>query len=135
MARRAFAKTLDNNGGGGIINIVPVLGVQNFPLASTCSASKAALHSATQALRFELSDQQTLVVGVYPGPVDTDLVVGFQLDKDPPAFSRPGRSGYRRSQRGFQDAPRVAPGLRLACSPHGFHGPTLEKRFAVMRVI
>ena len=30
---RAFAKTLANNGGGGIINIVSVLGVQNFRLA------------------------------------------------------------------------------------------------------
>ena len=83
---RAFAKTLANNGGGGIINIVSVLGFQNFPLASTYSASKAALHSATQALRFELSDQETIVVGVYPGPVETDLVAGFQLDKDRPAF-------------------------------------------------
>ena len=83
---RAFAKTLARNGGGGIINIVSVLGVQNFPLASTYSASKAALHSATQALRFELSDQETLVVGVYPRPVDTELVARFQLDKDPPAF-------------------------------------------------
>ena len=63
-----------------------MLGVQNFPLASTYSASKAALHSATQALRIELSDQETLLVGVYPGPVDTDLAAGFELGKDPPAF-------------------------------------------------
>ena len=83
---RAFAKTLASNGGGGIVNIVSVGGVQNFPLAATYSASKAALHSATQALRFELSDQGTVVVGVYPGPVDTDLAAGLDLDKDSPVF-------------------------------------------------
>ena len=83
---RAFAKTLASNGGGGIVNIVSIAGVQNFPLAATYSGSKAALHSATQALRFELSDQGTTVVGVYPGAVDTDLVADFQLDKDSPAF-------------------------------------------------
>jgi short-subunit dehydrogenase len=83
---RAFAKTLASNGGGGIINIVSVGGVQNFPLAATYSASKAALHSATQALRFELGNQETVVVGVYPGAVDTDLAAGIQLDKDSPAF-------------------------------------------------
>ena len=36
---------------------------------------------------------------------------------------------------GFGTIRGVAPGLRLACRPHGFHGPTPEKRFGVIRVI
>ena len=81
---RAFAGILGTNGGGGIINIASIAGVQNFPLAATYSASKAALHSAIQAFRFELGPQGTTVVGVYPGPVDTDMAAGLEVDKDSP---------------------------------------------------
>ena len=83
---RAFARILGRNGGGGLINIISIAGVQNFPNLATYSASKAALHSITQALRFELSDQGTAVVGVYPGPVETDMTAGGEMEKDSPTF-------------------------------------------------
>ena len=43
------------------------------PFVPTYSASKAALHSLTQAARVLLQAQGTSVFGVYPGPVDTDM--------------------------------------------------------------
>lgn len=38
----------------------------------------------TQALRAELALQNTLVAGVYPGPVDTDMAKNLPFDKVSP---------------------------------------------------
>ena len=48
-ASQAFAPILAANGGGTLVNLVSVAGIVNFPLLVTYSASKAALHSLTQA--------------------------------------------------------------------------------------
>ena len=54
-----------------IVNLNSIAGIINMPFSATYSASKAAAHSLTQAQRRELQDS-TLVVAVYPGPVETD---------------------------------------------------------------
>ncbi|MDA1089517.1 MAG: SDR family oxidoreductase [Proteobacteria bacterium] len=81
---RAFAPTLSANGGGAIINLASVASHVNFPMLGSYSASKAAVHSLTQGIRAELASQGTHVLGVYPGPVDTDMAAGFPMDKTPP---------------------------------------------------
>ena len=48
------------------------------------SASKAAAHSITQALRAELRGRGITVVGVYPGGIDTDMLAGVEADKASP---------------------------------------------------
>jgi short-subunit dehydrogenase len=35
-------------------------------------------------VRGELNAQGTLVVGVYPGPIDTDMATGFEMEKETP---------------------------------------------------
>ncbi|MGI9402216.1 MAG: SDR family oxidoreductase, partial [Rhizobiaceae bacterium] len=81
---RSFASALAANGGGAIANISSIAGYVNFPALGSYSASKAAVHSLTQGIRSELSKQGTLVVGVYPGPVDTDLAANVPMDKTSP---------------------------------------------------
>jgi len=81
---RAFAPVLGENGGGTIVNISSIAGHVNFPAIGSYSASKAAVHSLTQCIRAELAEQMTLVTGVYPGPVDTEMVASFSADKTPP---------------------------------------------------
>ena len=81
---RAFAGIVGKNGGGCIINILSVAGLSNFPFAPGYSASKHAAHSMTQHLRAELTAQGTLVTGVYPGPVDTDMAKALPFDKVSP---------------------------------------------------
>ncbi len=71
-------------GGGAIVNVASVGGLTNFPFFPTYSASKAAAHSLTQGLRTLLAAQGTSVFGVYPGPVDTDMTRGLELDKATP---------------------------------------------------
>ena len=81
---RAFAPILKSNGGGAMVNMSSIAGLTNFPLFPTYSDSKAALHSLTAATRFLLADQGTLVVGVYPGPVDTDMAKVIDMEKAAP---------------------------------------------------
>ncbi|PYQ10732.1 MAG: short-chain dehydrogenase [Acidobacteria bacterium] len=79
-----LALTLARNGGGAVVNIGSAAGLTNFPFIPTYSASKAALHSLTQAARILLGAQGTSVFGVYAGPVDTDMTRGFELPKTSP---------------------------------------------------
>jgi short-subunit dehydrogenase len=67
-----LAPTLARNGGGTLVNVASVGALTNFPLVPTYAASKAAVHSLTQAARMLLT-QATSVIGVDPGPIDTDM--------------------------------------------------------------
>lgn len=67
-----------------IINISSVVGLANMPMASTYSVSKAAVHSLTQGMRGELVNDNVLVMGVYPGPIDTDMARDLPMEKDSP---------------------------------------------------
>ena len=80
-----FAPILAGNGGGGIATVLSVGGLTNFPFFPTYSASKAAGHSLTQGLRLLLGGQGISVFGIYPGPVDTDMARGIEMDKTSPA--------------------------------------------------
>ena len=79
-----FAPALGENGGGAVVNISSVGGLSNFPMYPTYSASKAAVHSLTQGARVLLGGQGTTVMGVYPGPVDTDMARDLPMDKTSP---------------------------------------------------
>lgn len=82
----AFAPVLSNNGGGHVVNVNSIASFVNFPLGSTYSASKAASHSVTIGQRRELAPQGTHVIGVYPGPIATDLAKDIEMDKFPPSL-------------------------------------------------
>ena len=62
------------------VNVISIAALANVPLFISYSLSKAALHSFTQSARMSLRAQGTAVIGVYPGPVDTDIVAGAILD-------------------------------------------------------
>src|SRR5258708_25496699 len=79
-----LAPTLARNGGGAVVNIGSAAGLTNVPFFPTYSASKAALHSLTQAARILLGPQGTSVFGVYAGPVDTDMVRELAMPKTSP---------------------------------------------------
>jgi NAD(P)-dependent dehydrogenase (short-subunit alcohol dehydrogenase family) len=81
---RSFAPILKHNGGGAIVNILSLLGKINLPFSGSYSASKAAAISMTQGIRAELAAQNTLVVGVMPGTVDTDLAKDWPNPKVAP---------------------------------------------------
>ncbi len=82
---RAFAPVLAKNGGGAIVNLASIASYVNYPVLGSYSASKAAVHSLTQGIRAELKAQGTQVLGVYPGPIDTEMAVNMPMDKTPPS--------------------------------------------------
>ncbi|MCC3421484.1 MAG: SDR family oxidoreductase [Microcoleus sp. PH2017_29_MFU_D_A] len=81
---RAFAPVLKDNGGGAIVNMLSILGKVNFPMNASYCASKAAAILMTQGVRAELAAQGTLVVGVMPGTVDTEVSRNFPPPKVSP---------------------------------------------------
>ena len=82
---RSFAPVILANGGGALVNICSIGGLVNFPMYPTYSDSKAAVHSMTQALRLLKKPEGLQVVGVYPGPVDTDMAEKIDIEKASPA--------------------------------------------------
>jgi NAD(P)-dependent dehydrogenase (short-subunit alcohol dehydrogenase family) len=81
---RAFVPLLQGNGGGHIVNVLSLLALASTPPMTGYSASKAAAHSLTQALRPVLSAIGISVHGVYPGGIDTDMLAGIDAPKTAP---------------------------------------------------
>jgi NAD(P)-dependent dehydrogenase (short-subunit alcohol dehydrogenase family) len=81
---RAFAPILARNGGGAVIDVHSVLSWVTRPGAY--AASKTAFWGLTNALRLELADQKTQVVGAHLGYADTPLIAHLtDVDKGDPA--------------------------------------------------
>lgn len=72
---QAFAPILKD---GGMLCQINSVGSLRCPVSSvaTYAASKAAAFSITQALRTSLKEQNTHVMSVHPGPIDTDMIAG-----------------------------------------------------------
>ena len=81
---QTFAPLIEKNGGGVIANVLSVLALAPMAPVAGYSVSKAALHSATQAARGALKAKNIKVVGIFPGPIDTELSSGLPIDKTSP---------------------------------------------------
>jgi NAD(P)-dependent dehydrogenase (short-subunit alcohol dehydrogenase family) len=82
---RAFVPILQANGGGHVVNVLSLLSLASTPPMAGYSASKAAAHSLTQALRPVLAERGIAVHGVYPAGIDTDMLAGIEVPKTPPS--------------------------------------------------
>jgi len=82
---RAFVPVIEANGGGQIVNVLSLLSLASTPPMTGYSASKAAAHSLTQALRPVLAARGITLHGVYPGGIDTDMLAGIDAPKTAPA--------------------------------------------------
>ena len=82
---RAFAPVLAANGGGAILNVLSALSWFSYDGANAYAAAKAAEWSLTNGIRLELAGQGTLVTGLHLGAADTDMMAGFDVEKNDPA--------------------------------------------------
>lgn len=80
----AVIKLLKKDSPTAIANVSSLAGLGNMPVIGTYSVSKAAVHSINQGMRAELAKDNVLVMGIYPGPIDTDMTSEFEMDKDSP---------------------------------------------------
>ena len=78
---RAFVPMIEANGGGQIVSVLSLLSLASTPPMTGYSASKAAAHSLTQALRPSLAAKGISVHGVYPGGIDTDMLAGINAPR------------------------------------------------------
>jgi short-subunit dehydrogenase len=67
-----------------IVNVLTLIALAPVGPMAGYSASKAAAHSFTQALRAEVRGRGIEVIGVYPGGIDTDMLAGVEADKAAP---------------------------------------------------
>ncbi|GIH18364.1 SDR family oxidoreductase [Rugosimonospora africana] len=81
---RAFAPVLAANGGGALVNVLSVLSFVTMGPSGSYSASKSAEWSLTNALRLELREQGTQVLGVHVGYIDTDMAAHITGPKNRP---------------------------------------------------
>jgi NAD(P)-dependent dehydrogenase (short-subunit alcohol dehydrogenase family) len=81
---RHFVPVLEHNGGGTIVNVLTLIALASMPGFGGYSASKAAAHSMTQAVRAELAGKGIRVHAVFPGAVDTDMLRGVEMPKTSP---------------------------------------------------
>lgn len=81
---QALLPVLKQSKQAAIINVSSIAGISNFPVIGPYSATKAAMHSYTQGLRADLAEESITVIGVYPGPIDTRMAEGWEMDKPKP---------------------------------------------------
>jgi short-subunit dehydrogenase len=67
-----------------VVNVLTLIALAPVSPMAGYSASKAAAHSITQALRAELQGRGIAVLGAYPGSIDTDMLAGVEAQKAPP---------------------------------------------------
>lgn len=77
----AFMPVLEKNGNAAIVNILSMLSLASMAGIGGYSASKAALFSATQAMRAELKAKNISVQSVFPGLIDTDMAKGVDMPR------------------------------------------------------
>ena len=81
---RAFAPVLAGNGGGGVLNVLSVMSWLTSPGAY--SPTKSAFWGLTNALRVELADQDTQVLGAHLAYADTEMTAHLDdVPKSDPA--------------------------------------------------
>jgi NAD(P)-dependent dehydrogenase (short-subunit alcohol dehydrogenase family) len=78
---RAFAPILKANGGGAVVTMHSVLSWLTVGSSTAYSASKAAIWAFTNGIRTQLAQQNTEVIGVHVGFVDTDMTAGIEVPK------------------------------------------------------
>src|SRR5215472_13077774 len=81
---RGFVPALERNAPAAVVNVLTLIALAPMTPMAGYSASKAAAHSATQALRAELRGRGITVLGAYPGGIDTDMLAGVDAEKAPP---------------------------------------------------
>jgi len=81
---QAFAPILARNGGGAILNVLSIASWINGPLLGNYGMSKSAAWAMTHGTRIELLGQNTQVLALHVGFIDTDLTAGFDVPKQSP---------------------------------------------------
>lgn len=81
---QAFAPVLAANGGGALLNVASVASWISNPTLAVYAATKSAVWSLSNGLRNELRAQNTQVLTLHMGFVDTGMTQGIDVPKATP---------------------------------------------------
>jgi len=80
LGMRAVAPLMSEQGGGSIINVSSIAGLQGVPGVISYVASKFAIRGMTKAAAIELGHRGIRVNSVHPGTIDTPMIAGGEFD-------------------------------------------------------
>lgn len=80
-----FAPILKANGGGALVTVSSIIGHVTMPAVNSYCASKYAVQSMILSARAQFKPQGLHVIGVYPGPIDTEMAHDLEMEKFPPS--------------------------------------------------
>lgn len=75
---QAAARRMGDNGGGSIINISSIGGIQGFAMSSVYCMTKAAVKLLSYSLASELQSENIRVNAIHPGTIQTSMTVEDQ---------------------------------------------------------
>ena len=91
---KAVIEPMTRAGGGSIVNVSSIAGMQGHAGLSAYSTSKFGLRGLTRTAALELGHAGIRVNSVHPGPIDTDMIARFRdpdrlKDRPIPRYGRP----------------------------------------------
>jgi NAD(P)-dependent dehydrogenase (short-subunit alcohol dehydrogenase family) len=115
---------------GTIVNVLSLASLAGVPFTPAYAISKAAAFSMTQSLRAVLAGRGIHVLGVFPGPVDTDMTRDLEMPKASPESV--ARAIFDGLERGDEDILPDPVSASLAESWRSGEAKTLERQFVAM---
>ena len=91
---KAVIEPMTRAGGGSIVNVSSIAGMQGHAGLSAYATSKFGLRGLTRTAAIELGHAGIRVNSVHPGPIDTDMIAQFRdpdrlADRPIPRYGRP----------------------------------------------
>jgi 3alpha(or 20beta)-hydroxysteroid dehydrogenase len=83
---RAVAPTMQDNGGGSIINASSIEGLGGMPMLAAYTSSKFAIRGLTKSAAMELGPRGIRVNSVHPGMIDTGMIRDVGADDNAMKF-------------------------------------------------
>jgi 3-oxoacyl-[acyl-carrier protein] reductase len=80
LLNRAVLPAMLEQGGGRIINVASQLGIKGGESLAHYAAAKAGVIAMTKSLALEVSSRGVLVNAIAPGPIETPLLAGIDVD-------------------------------------------------------
>jgi 3alpha(or 20beta)-hydroxysteroid dehydrogenase len=77
LGMKTAAPAMEESGGGSIINLSSIAGLQGSPMAYAYGATKWAVRGITKSAAVELAPKGIRVNSVHPGLIDTDMLAGL----------------------------------------------------------
>ena len=103
LGMKAVVPAMERSGGGSIVNISSVAGLQGSPGSFAYAATKWALRGMTKSAAIDLGGRKIRVNSVHPGPIDTDMIAFRTPEQREERIVMAGTANLARFRHDFPD--------------------------------